>query len=222
MNSYDLSMDNKVVIVTGAARGIGQAMVQVFSDAGAKVAAIDLDSSELEKTANELSSGGKKLLKVVTDVSDKTQVEEMVAKVVETFGTVDILINNAAKQIWSPLTKMREDGWDKIFNINVKGGFLCAQAVSGIMIEKRSGIIINMASMGGILADKNDGAYAASKAAVMQMSRAMAGELAQYNIRVNCIAPGVTRTRMSPGAFEGSETVKKFKDIIPFNSGIFF
>jgi len=217
MSLYDLSMNNKVAIITGAARGIGKAMLQVFSEAGADVAAIDMDAPELEKTVEELKSTHNRILGIKTDVTKKKEVDEMVAKVTDFFGTVDILINNAGKQIWSPLMKMREDGWDKIFNINVKGGFLCAQAVSDIMINNRSGIIINMASMGGILADKNDGAYAASKAAVMQMSRAMAAELAQHNIRVNCIAPGVTRTRMSEAAFEGTETVKKFKDIIPLS-----
>lgn len=215
MSSYSFSMNNKVAIVTGAARGIGKAMVQVFADAGADVAAVDFDETELEKTVNEINADGQNILKVVADVSDSGQVKNMVTHVIDTFGTVDILINNAAKQIWVSLLKTREDGWDKIFDVNVKGGYLCAQAVSDIMIKKKSGIIINLASMAGVLLDKNNGTYAASKAAVIQMSRAMAGELAPYGIRVNSIAPGITRTRLAIGAIEGNELSERFKGSIP-------
>lgn len=215
MSSYSFSMKNKAVIVTGAARGIGKSMVQAFSEAGANVAAIDYDSNALEETVDELNSGGEKILSVVTDISDSKQVKEMVAKVTRAFGTIDILINNAAKQVWASLLKTREEGWNKIFDVNVKGGYLCAQAVSEIMLKKRSGVIINIASMAGILADKNNGAYAASKAAVIQMSRAIAGELGPYGIRVNSIAPGVTRTRMADGILMNEEISNRFKRIIP-------
>jgi len=208
-------MQNKVAIITGAARGIGKAMVRAFLEAGAAVAAIDLDGTVLEKTVNELNAEDRRILKVVTDISVKNQVEKMVAEVVDSFGTVDILINNAARQIWGPLLKTKEDGWDSIFDINVKGGFLCAQAVRDIMVNKRSGIIINLASMAGILLDRNNGAYAASKAAVIQMSRAMAGELAPYGIRVNTIAPGITDTRLAYGAVVDGELDARFKGIIP-------
>jgi NAD(P)-dependent dehydrogenase (short-subunit alcohol dehydrogenase family) len=215
MNSYDLGLENKVVIITGAARGIGKAMLKVFLESGAKVAGIDLDEEELKKTILYLNSGESNILGIKADVSNKKDVEEMVTKVIETFGTLDVLINNAAIEIWTPVMSMKEKGWDKLFDVNVKGCYLCSQAVSTIMIGKRSGAIINIASLAGILADKYNGAYASSKAAVMQLSRAMAGELAKHNIRVNCIAPGIIRTRMADSVFKNEETKKRYERIIP-------
>lgn len=215
MTKYDLRLENKVAVITGAARGIGRSMVKIFLEAGAMVAAVDLDGAELEKTLNEFKPGGEKILGLKTDVTLKNEIDHMVATVVENFGTVDILINNAAREIWVPLMSMKEQGWNKIFDVNVKSCYLCAQAVSDIMINKKSGVIINISSLGGILADRHNGAYATSKAAVMQLSRALAGELAPHGIRVNSIAPGVTRTRMADGALKNETTLKMYEQIIP-------
>lgn len=215
MKSSNMSLKDKVAIISGGGRGIGRAIAGTFASAGADVVIADLDEAEIEKALGDIESTKRRCLGIKTDVTKKNEVDAMVTKVLGTFGTIDILVNNAAIEYYVPLMLMREEGWDKTFDVNVKGYFLCAQAAGKTMIKNNRGCIINFASMAGILADKYSGAYCASKAAIIQFSRSLAGELASHNIRVNCIAPGMIKTRMAAAALQSEETKNRFNSLIP-------
>jgi len=210
-----MSLKGKVAIITGAGRGIGRSTAISFANAGANVVIVDIDAAEIENTVKIVQSNNTNALGIRTDVTKKNEVDAMVAKVLHAFNTIDILVNNAAIEYWIPLMHMREEGWDKTFDVNVKGYFLCSQAVGKVMIKNNKGVIINFSSLAGIFGDKYSGAYCASKAAVIQLSRALAGELAKYNIRVNCIAPGMIKTRMAEAALKDEDTKNRFCSIIP-------
>lgn len=210
------SLRNKVAIVTGAGRGIGKAIAVAFARADAKVAVIDRDPAKMTEAVNEIKEYSRWVIGLKTDVSIKEEVDSMVNQVLEKFGTVDILVNNAGRDIQVPLMQMREDGWNKTFDVNVKSCYLCTQSAGNIMMQKHGGSIINMASMSGILADKSQGAYCASKAAVIQLTRAFAAELASHNIRVNCVLPGIVKSRMSQLIHTNVEYRKHYEhEVIP-------
>jgi len=215
MKPAEISLKNKVAVITGGGRGIGKAIANLFAGAGAHVVIVDIDEHEIEKAVEEVKSTTSQVIGVKTDVSKHADVEAMMSRVIDKFGTVDILVNNAAIEYYVPLMRLREDGWDKTFDINVKGYYLCAQAAGKIMLKKNSGNIINFASMAGMFADKYSGAYCASKAAIIQLSRALAAELAHHNVRVNCIAPGMVKTRMAEAATKDKETFDRYCRIIP-------
>jgi len=191
MTFFDFSLKDRVAIVTGASRGIGKAIALAFADAGAKVTIADILDPELEETASEIRSKGRSAFAIKTDVSNKQDIDAMVDNTVKEFGSVDILVNNAARYSTIPTMKLREDGWTKILDVNVKGCYLCAQAVGQVMIQHKKGSMINISSLAGIMVEPHEGAYGVSKAALIQLSRVLASELAHHNIRVNCIAPGM-------------------------------
>ena len=215
MTVFDFSLKDKVAIVTGASRGIGKAIALAFADAGADVVAADILIPEMEAVAAEIRAKGRRALAIKTDVSSKQDVDNMMSQTLKEFGTVDTLVNNAAKVLVIPTTKVRENSWDKIFDIDVKGCYLCAQAVSEVMIENKKGCIINISSGAGITGNPYEGAYAVAKAAVIHLNKVLATELGRYNIRVNCIAPGVIRTKMAEGVFNDPATLKRFSDAMP-------
>ena len=204
-----------MAIVTGASRGIGKAIALAFADAGADVTVADIVVAEMENTAAEIRSKGRRALAIPTDISRKQDVDKMVAETVKELGTIDILLNNPAVCLFIPLMKFREDGWNSTFDTNVKGYYLCAQAAGMVMIKHKKGSIINIGSVGGRLVDAYAGAYGVSKAAVEQLSRVLASELGHHNIRVNCIAPGFTRTQMAEPIVSDPPTLKRFENIIP-------
>ena len=199
MNSqahFDLT--GRVAIVTGASRGIGQAIALAFAAAGAKVALCSRKQESLDKVAAEIQAQGGEAIAIAAHTGDTQAVHALVARTVERFGGVDILVNNAATNPhFGPLLTADEGQWQKILDVNVLGYFRVAQAVVPEMQKRRRGKIINMASVAGLRPMPGMGVYSVSKAAVLMLTQALAQELGSHNIQVNAIAPGVIKTRFS-------------------------
>jgi len=196
------NLSGKVALVTGASRGIGQGIALALAKAGADVAVNYVASEqEAEKVAQEIKNLGRRSIIVRADVSQKREVEFMVNEVVSKLGKIDILANNAGILSFEPFLEMKEETWDKMMAVNLKGQFLVAQAVARQMVEKKiSGKIINIASIasGQVgIGFPNIAHYCASKGGVVAMTETMALELGKYNINVNAIAPGAIETDMT-------------------------
>ena len=191
-------LDGKVALVTGASRGIGRAVALKLASEGAKVA-INYAGSQgkAEEVKAEIEKLGGEAILVQANVADSAAVEEMVAKVVEAFGTIDILVNNAGITRDGLLARMKDEDFEAVVDTNLKGVFYCTKAVSKLMMTKRSGRIVNMASVVGITGNAGQTNYAASKAGVIGFSKSAAKELASRGITVNMVAPGFIATDMT-------------------------
>ncbi|MEK9135058.1 MAG: glucose 1-dehydrogenase [Patescibacteria group bacterium] len=197
------NLQNKVAIITGARRGMGKADALLLAKAGAKVVVSDISKDDCEKVVEEIKKAGGEAMAVQCDVSKKKEVDDMVKQVINKWGKIDILINNAGICQFKSFLEMAEEEWDKTLDINLKGYFLCAQAAAKEMAKNKSGVIVNIASiamgqqgvgMPGIVH------YCASKGGIAAMTEALAVELAPFGIRVNAIAPGIIDTPMVSGA----------------------
>jgi len=218
MSIPNFSLAGKVAIVTGGKRGIGRAIALAFAEAGADVALCSrvLEDGSLEAVAEEIQGLGRRSIAIQADTSRKADVENMVQKVIDTFGVIDILVNNASIQIRERLLNMSEDDWDKIIDINLKGYYLCSQAVARRMVELRTGgRIINVTSQWAFKAVPDAGAYCIAKAGAEMLTHVQARELGSYNIRVNSLAPGVTKTEMTQYLWDDPEWLKQRKASIP-------
>ena len=190
------NFDGKVVIVTGAARGIGRAMVKAFIEAGARVVAADRDGEGL---ANTCEPFGEKVAAVVSDISNLDEANSIVNEAVKRFDGLDICVNNAAVAPHTALLEERVEVWDRVYATNCKGTFLMTQTAAKAMIKhKRAGRIINFSSGVSQRGSPGTAAYASSRAAIESFSRVAAIELAQYNILVNTISPGLIDTQPKP------------------------
>jgi len=189
-------LDGKTALVTGGGQGIGQAFAHALAEAGADVAIVDINPETAEKVAAEIRALGRRSMAIVADVTRADDVRRMVDTIVGAWGKLDIGVNNAGVGGWANAEDMSEAEWDRVININLKGVFLCAQAEARVMIPRRSGKIINTASMSGTIVNRpqNQVAYNASKAGVIHLTRSLAAEWAKYGICVNSISPGYTRT----------------------------
>jgi len=209
-------LENKVAIVTGGGTGIGQGIALEFARAGADIIVTSRRLSVLEKTAKEINAIGRRSLCIVTDVSQKMAVANLVQKVMADFGKIDVLVNSAAiGGIGEPLLELNEDDWDRSININLKGYFLCSQAVGKKMVERKSGNIINIASVAGLRPAESNGVYNIGKAGVVMLTQLLARQLAKYNIRVNAIAPGMIMTPMTEATLGNPEMRKRWENFIP-------
>jgi 3-oxoacyl-[acyl-carrier protein] reductase len=190
-----MRLKDKVAIITGGGSGIGEATAGLFAREGAKVVVADIQMSESEKVAAAITENGGDALAVKVNVVDTESVKSMVETTINRFGTIDILINNAGITRDNLSLRMKEEEWDAVLDVNLKGSFLCAKAVIPTMSKKRAGKIINTASVvvHGNIGQVN---YVASKMGVIGMTRTLALEFARKNITVNCIAPGATETTM--------------------------
>jgi len=208
-----LRLNERVALITGAGRGVGEAIARRFAEEGSIVIVSDIVEDNIQSLANELNAKGLKAMAIPVNVTNKNDVEAMVEKVVSTYGRLDILVNNAAVNKDALIRKMTEEQWDVVIDINLKGSFLCAKAAMGPMIEQKYGKINNTASIGA-LGNVGQANYAASKCGVIGLTKVLALELARYNVNVNCVAPGGTETAMTAGIPEGIR--QKLIDAIPF------
>jgi len=204
------SLKGKVALITGGARGIGKAIAVLFAQNGARNVLVDLDPV-VESVAQEISTLGDKSIAVVADVTRKDEVEKAVAVALREFGTIDILVNNAGVAYLDDAENLSEEYWDKTMAVNLKAPFLLAQAVGKVMIQKKKGKIINIASQAGIIALDKHVAYCASKAGLIGMTKVLALEWAEFGINVNAIAPTVILTELGKKAWAGEvgEAMKK-------------
>jgi len=195
MNLFDLK--DKIAVITGASRGLGRAMAVGMAQAGATIIAIGRDKDALEDTVHEISeiNGIARVCQV--DVCDDQGVRQMVDEVIGIFGRIDILVNNAGISAMSKTTEISKAEWNRVIETNLNSVFNLSKTVGKRMIDSKQGNIINIASVLGKMASNRSLHYCASKAAIIQMTRALALEWAPYNIRVNCIAPGFFKTEMT-------------------------
>jgi len=204
----DLSLKGKVALVTGASRGIGKAAAMGLAQEGVDVAIASRKLPDLERVAEEIKKTGSKCLPVAAHVARLEEIKDLVSKVKQEFGKIDILVNNAATNpTMAPAIDVDERTWDAVMNLNLKGLFFLSQAVARLMKEKGGGRIINVSSIAGISPDLLP-VYSISKAAVIMATKVMAKQWAQYNIRVNAIAPGLTRTRFSEALWNNPDILK--------------
>ena len=189
-----MGYQGKVVIVTGAGRGIGRCVAVMYASEGAKVVLAERDTASGEKAETEIRGKGGDTCFIHTDVSIPDQVTAMVRRTVEIYGTVDIVINNAGYGIWKSPLELTPDEWDSVLGTNLRGSFLCAREAARFMKEQGGGSVINIASTRAFMSEAGSEAYAASKGGLVALTHAMAASLAQYRIRVNCISPGWIET----------------------------
>jgi 3-oxoacyl-[acyl-carrier protein] reductase len=191
-----MKLAQEVAIVTGAARGIGKAIALALSKAGATVVLSDVND-EVDRTAAEIRQLGGQTASIVGNVTNFSDCEAMVDLAIKTYGKLDILVNNAGITKDNLLLRMSEEEWDAVLDINLKGTFLCTKAAIKPMTKQRSGKIINIASVIGLMGNKGQANYAASKGGIISFTKSMAKELGSRNIRVNAIAPGFIESKMT-------------------------
>lgn len=210
-----MNVQGKIALVTGGARGIGREIALVLAQAGADVAICDVNLETAQATQKEIESLGRKSMSFATDVTDFKAVEGMVNLLLDNFKRIDILVNNAGITKDNLLLRMSEDDWDKVLAVNLKGVFNGTKAVSKPMIKQRSGKIVSIASIIGIMGNAGQANYAASKGGIISFTKSVARELASRNINVNAVAPGFIQTAMTDKLSE--EQRKAMLANIPLN-----
>jgi 3-oxoacyl-[acyl-carrier protein] reductase len=190
-------LENKIALVTGAARGIGQAIALQLAADGADLALGDVQVEWLADTAAKVKALGRRAECYAMNVADGAAVGEAVNKIVADFGRIDVLVNNAGITRDTLMIRMSEEDWDAVLDINLKGAFLVTKAVVRFMMKQRSGAIVNIASVVGIMGNAGQVNYSASKAGLIALTRTMAKELGSRNVRINAVAPGFIRTAMT-------------------------
>ena len=182
-------LKDKVSLITGAGRGIGRGIALAMAKAGSSVVLVSRNQSELENTAKIINESGGTALQIKTDISDEKQVNAMIEKALNKFGTIDILINNAGQFLEKPILDTTVEDWEKVMGANLKGMFLCTKGVLKGMMERKNGTIINFSSVGGRIGLRGKAVYSASKFGVVGFSKALSKELKPYNIKVHIIYP---------------------------------
>ena len=210
-----MRLEGKVTVVTGGAKGIGEAYSTGLAAEGARVVVADLDREAGEQVAQRIQDSGGKSLFVRTDVSKKKDAENMVAQTKKTFGRIDILVNNAGILYIAPVEETTEEMWDRMLAVNVKGLFFCSQAAAEEMKKQKSGKIINISSIAAIGGQASLCAYSATKGAVLPITRVFALELVEHNIQVNAVLPGTTDTGMAAEAMKDPEWTRQVTQSIP-------
>lgn len=193
-----MRLRDRVAIVTGAARGIGKAVVLTFIREGAKVALIDIDQEKLEPLKNEIKKQGGNAIAIPCDITKSSEVDRMVDQVYKTLGRIDILVNNAGIIRRGTIETVTEEDWDRVIEVNLKGTFNCCKAVTAIMKQQGYGKIVNVSSIAGKIGDITSApGYGPSKAGIDALTKTLARQLAPYGINVNAVSPHAIETEMS-------------------------
>lgn len=208
-------LTNKIALITGGGRGLGRAIALAYADAGADVAVASRSRDQLEEVAQAIRAKGRRALSIETDVTESESVAQMIEATRKEFGRIDILVNSAGVGWAERLADTSDGTFDWILKTNLYGTFYCCRDVARVMIEQKHGSIINIASVAGIKGPPGLGAYAASKGAIIAMTRVLALENVRYNVRANVIAPGYFRTDMNAAALDDPELGPKIVKRIP-------
>ncbi len=209
----NFSLEGRVSLVTGAAKGIGKAIALFFAEKGSDIVLVDIDEA-VNEVADQISKMGKKALPLVYDITQIDNVNTIVKEAIAQFDKIDILVNNAGVAFVDYADILSEESWDKTMDVNAKAPFLMSQAVGKEMIKRKSGKIINIASIAGTIAIDEHAAYCASKAAVILLTKVLALEWAKHDITVNSISPTVTLTELGKKVWSG-EAGENMKKLIP-------
>jgi len=208
-----MRLKDRRVIITGAAQGIGREIALQMADAGASVGVADINIENAEATANEIRASGKKAMALQLDVSSAESVSNVFKKFLDDMGGIDILVNNAGITRDTLLLRMKEEDWDAVINVNLKGVFLCSKEAIKVMAKNRYGKIINISSVVAFMGNPGQVNYSASKAGVIGLTKTMAREYANRGIRVNAVAPGFIQTAMTGALPE--DVKEEMKKMIP-------
>jgi NAD(P)-dependent dehydrogenase (short-subunit alcohol dehydrogenase family) len=211
-----MRFQGKIVLVTGAGRGIGQAIAQGFAAEGARVAANDITPVNLDKTVAAINSSGGVAQAFIADIAKKMPVQALIEQIRETWGRIDILVNNAGVEPHAPLLDLDDWDWQRTIDVNLSGPFYLIQSVGRVMREQGGGVIVNVASIAGRAHGLKDrAAYVASKMGLIGLTREAARELAAYNIRVNAVCPGVIETEMTAALRQDQAMLARWLADIP-------
>lgn len=205
--------NKKVALITGAGRGIGHTIALELAQRGYDIAINDINQIDLEQSKMKISQLGRKTEYFIADVSNSTEVEEMIKNILAYFGRVDVLVNNAGITRDNLLLRMKESEWDQVLQVNLKSVFNCTKTVAKAMLKQKGGRIISIASVIGIMGNAGQANYAASKAGIIGFTKSIAKELASRGITVNAVAPGYIITEMTEKLPE--EAKNKLREMIP-------
>jgi 3-oxoacyl-[acyl-carrier protein] reductase len=208
-----MSLVGKAAVVTGAAQGIGRAIALALAKEGADIVVSDINLEKAKETARELETLGRKTLAIQTNVAQGEDVENLAKTAIDTFGKVDILVNNAGIARDNLLMRMKDEEWEQVIEVNLKGTFYCTRAFLRPMLKQKGGRIVNITSIVGVMGNAGQANYSASKAGVIGFTKTMAREVASRNITVNAVAPGFIDTDMTRALSE--EVRKNLQNQIP-------
>lgn len=194
---FEVPLTDQVALVTGSGRGIGRAIALALAEQGAHLVINDVDAASAEETAAEVEARGRQALVQTADIVNEAQVEAMVDAVMERFGRLDILVNNAGLTRDGLLVRMKDEQWDLVLDVNLKGAFHCTRAAARPMMKARYGRIVNIASVAGVIGNPGQANYSASKGGLIALTKTTALELASRGINCNAVAPGFIETVMT-------------------------
>ena len=207
------SLDKKVALITGASRGIGKEIAITYSKVGARLIICSRKKEEIDGAAERIREAGGDVLAVTANVSVAEDREKLIKLAMDWAGKIDILVNNAgANPFFGPMADISDSAWDKVFNVNLKGSFFLSKLVYHAWMKDHGGVVINLSSIEGFRTNKGINTYSVSKAALIHLTRCLASEWGHNNIRVNALAPGVTKTRFSQVLWDGLQRSEESKN----------